>query len=227
MSRLISLLFLLCLLQGCATFSVVDEQGYSEASKLMAAEFERHGLPLTPETKFFSSGESYGHILLTRLSPRFMQGQVKNYYIGDTFKETLQPRRSILSLGKNAFHIEHMTQHVRIVMLAVCDWNGDGEEEWLVRARVTPKHGGKDKTWFLLVPAPRKAEEILNGTPIALRECVGQSCQTTVYKNAIPTRTEENTMPLTNVTEVKPGEQRVTTPDAPKEQKEDFSERSI
>ena len=215
------------MLTACAGFSVVDEKGYGEAARLMPKQFESHGLPLTGDAGFQMNRTPYASILFKQLSPNFMQGQVATYYLGDTFAQTLQPRRSAFSPSKNGFVIEHLTQRIHLTMLAVCDWNNDGDEEWLVSCMVRPKRGGHEKTWFLLVPPPRNAQEILKGNPIAIRDCVGQSCTFTVLQEGSIRRMEENTMPLTDVTDVKPGEKTVTSQPKAIEKEDTVLEKSL
>ncbi len=225
-------LFLCCVLflTGCSSMSIVDEKGYLDFMGQMPRDLESHGLPGNRESVQLARHDSsypYGAVLFKQLSPAFMQGQVANYYIGETFAQTLQPRRSVFTPRKYGFGIEHMTQRVQVAMLAVCDWDGDGQAEWLVSCRVTPKRGGREKTWYLLVPEPEDSSQVLKGTAIAIWDCLGQSCQLIRLKADRVDRTKDDAGPMTEVREFTPGEQTVTTPPAPQKDNQSIEEHSL
>ena len=212
------LLLPLSLLSGCAGTSVVDTEAYLDMAHHMPNEFLKRGLPVdaqSAERENSSQSIPYGKILFFQLSPDFMQERARTYYLGETFSKTLQPRRSTLKAGRHGFTIEHMTQRVTVKMLASCDWDDDGQVEWLVSCHVVERRGGKETTWYLLVPAPSSKEEILKGTPVALWECLGQSCQLITTGKKAPVRSEKDTLPPSEVEEFTPGEHSVTTPEVP------------
>ncbi|MCR5815121.1 MAG: hypothetical protein K6G15_11615 [Desulfovibrio sp.] len=210
--------------------SVVDEKGYLQIMGQMPRDLEAHGLPADHEALRLALSESsypYGAVLFKQLSPSFMQGQVATYYLGETFAQTLQPRRSSFTPGKNGFTIEHMTQRVQVAMLAVCDWDGDGKREWLVSCRVVPKRGGHEKTWYLLVPEPENSSDVLKPTAVAIWDCLGLSCQLIKLKAEAIDRRKEDAGPLTEVKEFTPGEQTVTTPPEQKKETQSIEEHSL
>ena len=218
------------LLAGCSTMSVVDEQGYLQVMRQMPRELEAHGLPYDREGVQLALAESsypYGSVLFRQLSPSFMQGQVSTYYLGETFAQTMQPRRSSMTPSKNGFSIEHLSQRVQVAMLAVCDWDGDGKREWLVSCRVVPKRGGHEKTWYLLVPEPADSSEVLKATAVAIWDCLGQSCQLIRLKADHVDRTKEEAGPPTEVKEFVPGEQTVTTPPEKRQEHQGVEEHSL
>ncbi|MBR4741729.1 MAG: hypothetical protein IK079_02360 [Desulfovibrio sp.] len=224
------LLFLLPSLSACASFSLVDEQGYTQFSSYLPQELAKRNLPSNnTEIKEAShDNAAYGQILFNQLSPTFMQGQTAQYYLGETFKETMQPRRSTVQFQKNKFVIEHVSQQVEVAMLAVCDWDEDGNKDWLVSCKVTPKKGGAVKTWYLIVPQPLNEHEVLLGTPCALRTCMAANCTIEFYAQAKTVRTQQNKIPTTEVHEYTPGQATITTPEAqPKTTSSTLQERSL
>lgn len=209
--------FLLILtIQGCANLSIVNEAGYGQMAKNMPAEFTKRNLPINQAdyaSSVVSSKEPYGQILFNQLSPTFMQGQMAQYYIGETFADTMQARRSTVKHNQNGFEITHVSQIIEVKMIAIADWNHDGDKEWIVTCKVTPRNGGHVKTWFLLVPPPRNSSEILQGTPCAIQDCLGTSCTMEIKDSHEIARTKiEETIPKTEVNEFRPGEATVTTP---------------
>ena len=224
------LLVVLTFLTGCAGFGIVDRQGFTRMAQTMERELAARDLPHTPAEIREAAGapdKDYGPVLFRQLSPSFMQGQVAQYYIGETFAETLQPRRSVLTRRRNGFHIEHMTQHVDVSMLAVCDWNGDGDREWLVSCRVTPKRGKREKTWYLLVPPPTDSREVLPATTAAVLSCVGGDCRLELRKSDSIARREQAKIPPTEVRDFTPGQKAITAPSAAPGKTSALEERSL
>ncbi|MBQ7584943.1 MAG: hypothetical protein IJU40_01675 [Desulfovibrionaceae bacterium] len=231
LKRLLPLILLPFLLSACAGFKVIDLQGYEALTKQMPEELKARQLPVSYEeyqSAETSSSKPYGKILFAQLSPTFMKGQTAQYYLGDTFKDTLQPMRSRVSHLQNGFNLEHVSQSIEVRMLAIVDWNQDGKEEWLVSCKVTPRRGVHIKTWYLLVPPPLNSQEILLGTPCAILDCVGAKCQLIVKPSQEIPRMAKNDAPLTEVKEFRPGEQNVTTPpETPKTNETSLKERSL
>ena len=216
MLRLFLSLLLILTLQGCAGLSIINESGYSQMAKQLPNELNKHNLP-TERTEYESalvkSKEPYGQILFRQLSPTFIQGHMAQYYLGETFADTMQPRRSTVVHKQNGFVITHVSQIINVEMLAIADWNHDGDKEWIVSCKVTPRRGGHVKTWYLLVPPPLNSSEILQGTPFAIQDCLGTSCTVDIRPsdNIMRSKSSDNT-PKTIVNEFKPGEAAVTAP---------------
>ena len=110
------LLFLLVptvLLSACAErFSVLDAKGYGEMANYMPNELTSHNLPTDPhavQDAVHAGKEPYGTILFQQLSPEFMQGETAQYYLGETFAKTIQPRRSVVRHRQNGFTIVRHT----------------------------------------------------------------------------------------------------------------------
>lgn len=225
------LLFLpIFFLSACAKMAIFDQEGYEDMAKRMPKELTSRSLPSTHadvENALQKSKEAYGRILFNQLSPEFMHGETAQYYIGETFAETMQPQRSRVRHKENGFIIEHVSQRITVSMLAKADWNGDGDMEWIVSCTVVPKKGGHTKTWYLLVPPPENKEEILQGTPCALWDCFGQSCTLSLRDASKIRRTVKENTPLTEVKEFVPGEKTITTPPSEKTGNSALQERAL
>ena len=229
--RLLPILLLL-MLQGCAGLSIIDESSYALLARDLSNELSKHNLPVSKDeyqSALTSSGEPYGQILFNQLAPNFMQGQMAQYYIGETFADTMQPRRSKVVMSKNGFEITHVSQIIKVEMIAITDWNNDGDKEWLVSCHVTQRTGSHQKTWYLLVPPPLNSSEILQGTPFAVKDCKGSACTIDIRKDPKTFRQKNaDNLPKTIVNEYRPGEATVTTPPTDKPQNtSDVLEQSI
>ena len=141
-----------------------------------------------------------------------MFGDSGHVYLGETFAATLLPG-SRVQHRPNGFSIDHPTQKLDISMVAILDWNDNGEKEWLVSCLVEPKKGGLARTYYVLVPPPRDDGERLRGTVAAVYECFGLACSLYVRDSRNISRVAGNPlMPPTEVQDLTPGLQTVTTP---------------
>ena len=113
----------------------------------------------------------------------------------------------------NGFCINHATQKLTVNMVAIADWNDDGEDEWIVSCMVEPKMGGRTRTYYVLVPPPRNEREPLKGTVAAVWECFGLACNLYVRNSKVIERAAADPLlPSTEVQDVVPGLQTVTEP---------------
>ena len=209
---------LVALLAGCGVkpVTVIDENGFARLVQRMPKELQARRL-LTDNgswlTAFSLAGHGeYGDTLFRRLSPSFMFGDSGHVYLGETFAAT-PLRESRVRNRSNGFSISHPTQHLDLNMVAILDWDDDGEKEWLVSCLVEPKKGGLTRTYYVLVPPPRDAGEHLRGTVAAVYECFGLACNLYVRDSRGVTRTAADPLsPPTEVQDLTPGLQTVTTP---------------
>ena len=115
-------------------------------------------------------------------------------------------------------------------MVGIADWNGDGQDEWIVSCFVEPKRGGRTRIYYVLVPPPLNDQEKLKGTVAAVYECFGLSCTLYVRDSKVIQRdAADPLLPPTEVHDVVPGLQPVTTPPNKAKQKsgEGLEERSL
>ncbi len=217
-SRLVRCVALLlpALCCACATtrpVDVVEKKDFIQMARAMRTEMQSRGL--LDKDGFYketipaaSDGVAYGEILYRQLSPSFMFDDTAGHvYLGETFRATRTPR-SRVQQHAHGFTIFHPTQTLRVTMLAIADWDDDGEKEWIVSCRVVPLRGGRTREYYLLVPPPKHAKERLSGTVVAVNDCFGLACTLYVKKTAAPRRGEE--IAATPVEDVAPGLENVT-----------------
>ncbi|MDR3319861.1 MAG: hypothetical protein LBS77_02730 [Desulfovibrio sp.] len=231
-------LVLLCfaaLFAGCGVkpVTVVDEIRFDQMAKRMTRELQARHILTSDRSRIFAfsfdSFKDYGDTLFHRLSPSFIFGDSGHVYPGKTFAATMQPE-SRVQHNANGFSINHPTQKLDLNMIAVVDWNDDGEKEWLVSCLVEPKRGGLTRTYYVLVPPPRDGTERLEGTVAAIYECLGLACNLYVRDSKSITRAAADPLALpTEVQDLMPGLQPVTTPPdkKPTKNKSRLEERSL
>ncbi|WP_291440211.1 hypothetical protein [Desulfovibrio sp.] len=233
-TRFCALLCLGVLLFGCSTrpVVVVEKDQFIRMARAMPKELQARNL-LDDKGSYvapmsFAGYKSYGETLFRRLSPSFMAGETSHdVYLGSTFAATMQPD-SRVTHWDNGFRIRHATQTLTANMVAIADWNGDGQDEWIVACTVEPRMGGRTRTYYLLVPPPQNDQEMLKGTVAAINECFGLSCTVFVRDSKIIERAASNPLaPPTEVHDVVPGLQPVTEPPKKDPARGGLEERSL
>ena len=201
---------------ACATtrpVDVVERKDFIQMARILRAEMQTHQLldkdGFYHESSFATEDAVlYGEILYRQLSPSFMFDDTAGHvYLGESFHATRTPG-SRVQRNAHGFTIFHPTQTLRVTMLAVADWNGDGEREWIVSCRVVPLRGGRTREYYLLVPPPKNAQERLFGTVVAVNDCFGLACTVYVKKSVVLQRESDAT--ATPVEDVAPGLENVT-----------------
>ncbi|MDD3683252.1 hypothetical protein [Desulfovibrio desulfuricans] len=238
LSRICALLCLGCLLAGCGTTRpvvVVEKDEFMKMAHNMPKELQARDL-LDKDGSYtapmsFKGLKDYGDILFTRLSPSFMlqNDTAHDVYLGETFSATILPDSRVQRFP-NGFSINHATQKLKVNMVGIADWNGDGQDEWIVSCFVEPKRGGRTRIYYVLVPPPLNDQEKLKGTVAAVYECFGLSCTLYVRDSKVIQRdAADPLLPPTEVHDVVPGLQPVTTPPDKAKQKsgEGLEERSL
>lgn len=210
------LLMALCILvlSACSKVHIIDGRGYLALADTVPEDIARLDLPRNPDDVQAlqkDSDRQYGTMLFTNLSPAFMQGILPVYYIGETFSDTLQPQRSTVQKRKNDFTIDHVSQRVHVSMLATCDWNKDGDTDWLVSCAVTgkKKDTGKNALFYLVVPEPEEDEIVDAATLAYILDAKGRK-SVHVSKDVHVARRPRSTIPETEMHEYAPGEQEIT-----------------
>ncbi len=215
--RLAALLCLGGLLFGCATrpVVVVEKDQFIRMARQMRHELQARGL-LDNDGSYLASFSlagfsEYGETLFRRLSPAFMLDDAGDVFPGETFA-ALQPQGRVKH-WPNGFSIDQPARKLTLTMVAIADWNNDGQDEWIVSCLAEPKTGGRTRTYYLLVPPPRHEREPLKGTVAAVYECFGLACNLYVRDSKVIERaTADPLAPPTVVQDVVPGLQPVTTP---------------
>lgn len=216
LSRCIALCLpaLLCACAATRPVEIVEKNAFIQMARTLRVEMRQRRLldkdGACQETLFGTDRRvPYGDILYQRLSPSFMfDDTVGHVYLGETFRATRTPH-SRVQHDPNGFTIRHPTRSVRVTMLAITDWDGDGEREWIVSCRTDPLRGGRTREYYLSVPPPKSPYERLNGTVIAVNDCFGLACTLYVKTSSDPRRGARNddAVPVEDVT---PGLENVT-----------------
>lgn len=215
--RLAALLCLGGLLLGCATrpVVVVEKDQFIRMARQMPQELQARGL-LDHDGSYLAAFSlagfsDYGETLFRRLSPAFLLGDAGNVLQGETFA-ALQAQGRV-KRRPNGFSIDCPAQKLTLNMVAVADWNNDGQDEWIVSCLAEPKTGGRTRTYYLLVPPPRHERKPLKGTVAAVYECFGLACNLYVRDSKVIERAAADPLaPPTVVQDVVPGLQPVTEP---------------
>ena len=222
-----------CLLLGCATrpVAVVEQKEFLQMARRMPGELQARrlldaNLSYLPAMGFASFNE-YGPRLFRNLSPSFIFNDAGRTLPGETFAAGLQPG-SRPRIGPNGFMIEQPSQRITVSMVAIADWDGDGTKEWIVSCKVQPKRGGRDRTYYVLIPPPRDAGERLRGAVAAVWECFGHACSLYVRDSKATARLSADPgAGATEVQDVVPGLQPVTTPPEKTRQTDALKERDL
>lgn len=220
-SRFGTWLVMTLLLGACAgtrSIDVADEQGFLRMARGMTGEMQSRGLldagGAYRPALFASRREGSGRLLFRRLSPDFMQqpDTAHDIYLGETFAATMQPD-SRVAHSPGGFVIDHAGQRVSVSLLAVADWDGDGRDEWVVACAVDPRRGSA-RTYYVLLPTPEDwGRGPVHGALLATYDCFGLSCTMRVRPHAVVQRgSDAPGMPPSEVQELLPGSQTVTTP---------------
>ena len=217
--RVLVLLVLAGMLCGCGArpVTLVDEKGFVEMSRRMPKEMQARQL-LTDDGAYVQrlSGSSvtYGELLYTTLSPDFLFDDTggQHVYLGETFRDTRTPS-SFVHTSATGFTIQHPTQRITLRMLAILDWDDDGQDEWMLSCKVEPLRGSRVRTYYVLVTPPSRSGQRLKGTVAALCECYGLVCNTYVNKARVLDRNgNDKSAPATPVQDSVPGLEQVTEP---------------
>jgi hypothetical protein len=216
--RLCAALCLSGLLFGCATrpVAVVEKEHFVLMTKSMGKELQARRLldkdgSYVPSLSFVAFRD-YGGAIFNRLSPEFILRDAGFVYPETTFSALARPGTRV-DKRPNGFTIEDVMRKIDVNMVAVADWNYDGENEWIVSCLVEPKRGGRTRTYYVLVPPPRNDKEPLSGTVAAVYECFGLACNIYVRDSRVIERAAANPLaPPTVVQDLVPGLQPVTEP---------------
>lgn len=207
---------LLCgvLLSGCGTKSVdvVQPEQFKILADHMGKELKvlqvldsdnAYVAPL-----FSSSTNDYGQQLFKRLSPAFI-------FEDSTFNMSFASFNSSVSasdrasVGDNGFIIKYLRQTVTVNMIALLDWNNDGNTDWLVSCLVEPRNGARTRDYTVIISNP-KPEGPLEAQVIGVYECFGLAC--TQYMRESVAAPASNTELDGKVSDTVPGLKPVTMP---------------
>ncbi|MDR1856550.1 MAG: hypothetical protein LBR22_05260 [Desulfovibrio sp.] len=233
---LAGVLLALALLQavGCTTrpVVVVEEDKFLLMTKNLTKELQARRLlgedmSYTSALSVTNMFKDYGPILYRTLSPKFLEGEDARF---------LPPASSFSRMaigGKvrghdNGFTIDTSTHRIDVDLVAMVDWDEDGETDWIVACKVDPRRGGRSRTYYVLVRPPAEEGESLTGSVAAVAECFGATCTPYVRESkSFAKVSADPSAPPTEVQELLPGMQNVTGTPAPKPASKGLEERSL
>ncbi len=171
--RLPMLVFFLCLamLTACTTKPVHVIQ--AQQFKLMAARMPQELIA----RKLISSNQNYtvatapftqikyGQALYDGLNPSFLIGDVVSS-APSTFAQSLSPQEKV-SIHATGFSIEAKApalddkgkpaygaagRRIDVDMVAISDWDGNGQDDWIVTCRYIKNYGAYPRIYYMVIP---------------------------------------------------------------------------
>lgn len=171
---------------------------------------------------------NYGEVLFQRLSPDFLFEDVVGGVPGSTFAASLRPGDGVQKTP-GGFTIRRVRQSMKVNMVAITDWDGDGKKDWIISCAVDGLRGGKTRDYYVIVADPPE-QGILQGKVAAVYESFGVAgrlyLRESVKKSAAPA---DDSGPSV-VEDTVPGLRSVTTPPKTKDKntpREGLEERSL
>ena len=212
---LISLLLAAVVMTGCAgrTVDVVQADQF----KLMADRMpdELIARDILDQNRDYVAGllgsdTNYGQALFQRLSPDFLFEDTVQAAYGTSFAASVLPSDRVQQrpLG---FTLRRLRQNITVNMVAITDWNGDGQKDWIVSCTVENARGGKVRDYYVIIADPQE-QGPLKGSVAAVYESFGVAgrlyMRDSVRKENAPAAEGSPTA----VEEAVPGLRQVTTP---------------
>jgi hypothetical protein len=171
--------------------SLLDEQGNYLSSPLPALPTKR----------------DCGETLFRHLSPAFRYSADNPMAAPRTFAESAASRSDV-HIRDYGFTLRQGLDTVDLDLIARSDWEGEGQQEWLLACKVTFGGAPVSRTYYLALPA-LETEGVLAARPIAVFECIAYDCALHV-----PQAGESAYAPEAPVFESMPGQRAVTSPAA-------------
>lgn len=198
---------------GCAgkTVDVVQPAQFKILADHMSKELIAHNL-LDSSRAYVSPlissvAGDYGPQLYKRLSPAFIFEDTAYGMNASTFASSVTPSDRA-KVDENGFVIKYLQRTVTVNMVALVDWDGDGNKDWLVSCMVEPHNGARTRDYTIIIPDP-KTEGPLQGRVIGVYECFGLACTLYMRESAsAPTSAELES----NTSDTVPGLKPVTQP---------------
>lgn len=214
-SPILPLFLLSCtlVLSACSgkSVDVVQPQQFKILADHMSKELIAHNL-LDDNRSYVSpfvssSSNDYGPQLYKRLSPSFIFDDSAYGMSASSFAASVTPGDRA-KVNDNGFVINYLRQKVTVNMIALVDWDNDGNKDWLVSCLVEPHNGARTRDYTILIPNP-PAEGPLQAKVIGVYECFGLACTLYMRESATAPTPAEN---ASNVSDTVPGLKPVTLP---------------
>lgn len=197
---------------GCSakTVTVTDAAEFAAMVRRLAPVLQQHAVVdnqgaytvplLSPPVP-----DQLGRLLFERLSPAF-RFRLDPALLPPTFAASRTPSDS-LTLRPSGFILNQGAQEVRVALVAVTDWNNDGNDDWLLLCRVRSATDRSLLDYYLVLEHPEAPRLIPR--VIGVYDCRSGSC-TLATEGAPGSSTVLH--PETPVIEVEAGRQVVTPP---------------
>lgn len=181
-----------------------------------------------------SGDANYGEILFKRLSPDFLFEDVVGGTPGNTFAAIVF-RGDGVQKRPGGFTIRRVRQSMKVNMIAITDWDGDGKKDWIVSCAVDGLRGGKTRDYYVVIadPTAQGDQGPLKGKVAAVYESFGVAVAGKLYVRESAQKSTEapaSEAAPTVVEESVPGLRPVTTPPKLKEKgakREGLEERNL
>ncbi len=163
-----------------------------------------------------SAGANYGNTLYNNLSPNFLFDHVAKNSMS-SFSASLKANESV-NIHKQGFSItnKNASKHVHygakvrridVDMVAITDWEGDGEQDWIVACRYVEKVGANARIYYLSIPSTyASTNKRIEAKVIAVYEDLGATGRMYLRESKSPETKEKK------VQHVVPGLKKVTEP---------------
>lgn len=172
---------------------------------------DQEGAWYTSRLAVSSVGDDVGARLLNRLSPAFRFPDMPAQQLPRVFKDMFTPEARI-AVNAHSFTAMQGTDRIHVALLALLDWDRNGEDDWLVLCRIVPTTlQGSSRDYYLLITAPEAP--VLNPRVLGLRDCRNNICE--VYDSAGKSRMFDDI----NSLDYMPGDIVVTSPPVAPEKK--------
>ncbi len=216
-------LVLLCAACSGKTVDVIQSDKFTAMANRMPQELvarnilDADGDYLAVATVF--QGGSYGDVLYKNLSPNFLFDHVAKDS-APTFSASLKANENV-KIHENGFSItdKNANKYIRygakirridVDMVAITDWDGNGEKDWIVACRYVGSVGANPRVFYLAIPVSRaSANSRFEANVMAVYEDLGATGRMYLSESAKPLPAD------TKVQHVVPGLKNVTEPPKP------------
>ncbi len=158
--------------------------------------------------------KSYGDILYKNLSPSFLFDHVAKSS-APTFAASLKANEkvdmrahgfSIVNKNANTYiRYGAKIRRIDVDMIAITDWEGDGQKDWIVACRYVGSVGANPRVFYVAIPVSQTKGR-LDGKVVAVYEDLGATGRMYLKESAKPEDAEKK------VHHVVPGLKNVTEP---------------
>ncbi len=166
---LLCLLGSLCVLAACSTKPVTVMEpaqftlmGNHMGKELIDRKILDSNMKYTAGSKA-QGGKDYGKILYAQLSPHFLFDDIARNS-ASTFAGSLKKGETV-AMQANGFSISSAPvqskrkvtyagsgRRIDVALVAISDWEGDGQQDWLISCRYVQKIGALPRVFYLAVP---------------------------------------------------------------------------